>query len=129
MPNAFLLDTNAVIGLLNREPELIRLISEIAEVYVPAIVIGEFYFGAENSGRVEANLKRVDEFVAGNTILNCDVNTARVYGRVERQLRVKGRRIPENDIWIASVALQYQLTLLTRDAHFDAVENLSIQSW
>ncbi|WP_322746135.1 PIN domain-containing protein [Nostoc sp. LEGE 06077] len=59
----------------------------------------------------------------------CDVETARQYGEIKNKLRLKGHPLPENDIWIASVALQYQLTLVTRDAHFQQVENLQTVSW
>jgi tRNA(fMet)-specific endonuclease VapC len=44
-------------------------------------------------------------------------------------LRAKGRPIPENDIWIAAVAKQYDLALFTRDAHFAEVESLRTESW
>jgi tRNA(fMet)-specific endonuclease VapC len=42
---------------------------------------------------------------------------------------VKGRPIPQNDLWIAAIALQYNLTLLMRDAHFQAVDGLLVQGW
>jgi tRNA(fMet)-specific endonuclease VapC len=44
-------------------------------------------------------------------------------------LRLKGRPLPENDIWIAALALQHNLTLVTRDAHFQEVEHLKIVVW
>ena len=60
------------------------------------------------------------------TILVCDTETARQYGRIKVELRRKGRPIPENDMWIAAVALQHGLTLATRDAHFDAIDGLTV---
>ncbi|MEH2327702.1 PIN domain-containing protein [Nostoc sp.] len=44
-------------------------------------------------------------------------------------MRLKGRPLPENDIWIASVAIQYNLIFVTRDAHFQEVENLQTEAW
>jgi tRNA(fMet)-specific endonuclease VapC len=41
----------------------------------------------------------------------------------------KGRSLPENDIWIAALALQYNLTLVTRDAHFQEIKNLQTVAW
>ncbi|MEH1966854.1 hypothetical protein [Nostoc sp.] len=32
-------------------------------------------------------------------------------------------------MWIASVAIQYNLILVTRDAHFQEVENLQTEAW
>ncbi len=45
-----------------------------------------------------ANLARVDEFAAGNTVLVCETETARQYGEIKSDLRAKARPIPENDI-------------------------------
>jgi tRNA(fMet)-specific endonuclease VapC len=42
---------------------------------------------------------------------------------------VKGKPIPENDIWIAAIAEQHQLTLVTRDSHFQHVDGLVIEQW
>ncbi|WP_375340510.1 PIN domain-containing protein [Plectonema radiosum] len=44
-------------------------------------------------------------------------------------LRIKGHPLPENDIWIAAIALQYNLMLVTRDAHFLEIENLQTVTW
>jgi tRNA(fMet)-specific endonuclease VapC len=51
------------------------------------------------------------------------------YGAIKNHLRAKGRPIPENDIWIATAAKQHQLTLVTRDGHFQAIEGLLVEQW
>jgi tRNA(fMet)-specific endonuclease VapC len=40
-----------------------------------------------------------------------------------------GQPIPENDIWIAALARQHELTLVTRDKHFADVESLVVEAW
>jgi tRNA(fMet)-specific endonuclease VapC len=45
------------------------------------------------------------------------------------RLRLKGRPLPENDIWIAAIAIQYNLIIFTRDAHFQEVENVQTITW
>ena len=55
--------------------------------------------------------------------------TARQYGIIKNQLRTRGKPIPENDIWIAAMAKQYQLTLVTRDNHFQHIHGLVIEQW
>lgn len=62
-------------------------------------------------------------------VLGCDAETARRYGEVKNGLRQKGRPIPENDIWIAAIALQYDLTLVARDVHFGEVDGLKVEAW
>jgi len=69
-------------------------------------------------------MARVDEFAASNVVLGCDTETAYCYGLVKDKLRQRGHPIPENDIRIAALALQYDLGLVTYDAHFTGVENL-----
>jgi len=104
-------------------------LSAAGAVFVPSIVLGELYYGARKSGRAAANVTRVDAFAAGNAVLVCDEDTARRYGEIKDGLRVIGRPIPENDIWIAAVARQHGLTLATRDAHFSHVAGLLVAAW
>lgn len=125
----YLLDTNAVVALLNGDTTIQQKLTEPNTGLLPIIVVGELFFGAENSGRVEANLKRTSDFVSQRVVLGCDLETTRWYGRVAQQLRTKGHPIPHNDMWIAALALQYGLTLLTKDSDFDAVDGLSAQDW
>lgn len=44
-------------------------------------------------------------------------------------LRTAGKPIPANDLWIAALAIQHDLTLATRDSHFEAVERLEVETW
>jgi tRNA(fMet)-specific endonuclease VapC len=44
-------------------------------------------------------------------------------------LRVAGTPIPENDVWIAAIAIQHSLPLMTRDKRFKAVKGLEVLSW
>ncbi|HRF93672.1 MAG TPA: hypothetical protein PLZ51_00690, partial [Aggregatilineales bacterium] len=62
-------------------------------------------------------------------ILHCDDTTARIYGKTSAQLSTKGRPIQHNDIWIASIALQYNLIVLTQDKGFDYIDNLKRKTW
>jgi tRNA(fMet)-specific endonuclease VapC len=129
MSGKFLLDTNIVIAVFAADPAVLSHLAQVAEVYVSSIVLGELYFGAQHSGRMQQNLARIDAYGAGNVVLDCDTDTARQYGLIKKQLRAKGRPIPENDIWIAAIARQWSLTLATRDAHFGEVEKLQIELW
>ena len=129
MSGEYLLDTNVIIGLLADEAIVKRKLAEADQVFVPSIAIGELYYGARKSGRVKENLALIDEFAASSVVLGCDTDTARRYGEVKNALRLRGRPIPENDIWIAAIALQHDLTLATRDVHFDEVEGLELAAW
>lgn len=94
-----------------------------------SVVTGEMFYGALKSARVADNMRRIDAFIASNVVLPCDRQTARLYADIKDQLRAQGTTIPENDIWIAASAVQYGLTLVTRDAHFNSVSTLAIARW
>lgn len=127
--NKSLLDTNAIIALQRENQALIKLMMTMNDVFVPAIAVGELYYGAYKSQRVEDNRKNVAAFIAERVILKVDSDTANVYGQIKQSLRAKGRPIPENDIWIAALAIQHGLTLITDDAHFQEVNNLDLLEW
>lgn len=127
--NRFLLDTNAIIALQREDEAAKRLLSAATDVFVPVVAVGELYYGAYKSQRVEENRRNVAAFIASRVVLQVDADTADVYGQVKQGLRAKGRPIPENDIWIAALAIQYDLILVTNDAHFDVVDNLNWRRW
>ncbi|MEI6786242.1 MAG: PIN domain-containing protein [Verrucomicrobiota bacterium] len=68
-------------------------------------------------------------FLAPVAVVSPGVATADHYGRLRAQLAKAGTPIPENDIWIAALALEHQLPLAARDAHFDLVIGLRVLKW
>ena len=129
MNGRFLLDTNIIIALFAGEDSVIQALTDDTEVFVPAIVLGELYYGAQGSNYVEDNLERIGELRASSAVLSCDADTALIYGQVKIILKRNGRPIPENDIWICSLALQHRLTLVSRDKHFRHIEGLTLTQW
>ena len=129
MSGRFLLDTNIVIAIFAEEPTVLAHLTTAEDIFVPAIVLGELYYGARKSTRAEANTARIEEFGSSAAVLGCDVITALQYGRIKNDLRAKGRPIPENDIWIAAVAVQHRLTVVSRDEHFVEVMDLPREVW
>lgn len=123
-----LLDTNAVIALQRGDPKLVSEL-DLDNWYLCSVVLGELYYGAFRSERVTENLKVVSELATEFTMLTVDARTAYLFGEIHQELRSRGRPIPENDIWIAATARQYQLDLMTRDAHFNEVPGLKTVSW
>ena len=129
MSGRYVLDTNVVIALFANDVAVVERITGADEVFVPSVVIGELYYGARRSGRVDANLARVNEFATESAVLSCDIGSAQRYGEIKDELRKKGRPIPENDIWVAALALQHDLTLVSRDEHFRQVSALRADAW
>ncbi len=48
------------------------------------------------------------------------------YGEIKNLLKEKGKPIPENDIWIAAIAKEHNLVLITKDKHFRLVDDIKI---
>lgn len=129
MSGKYLLDTNIVIALFAKENFILKKISHAEEIFIPSIVIGELYFGAYKSFHKEANLKLIEEFSNNNTILFTDENIAKKYGKIKHKLQIKGKPIPENDIWISAIAKHHNLKLISRDHHFEEIEGISVEVW
>ena len=129
MNGRFLLDTNIVIAIFSDDKLVMQALEPVEEVFVPVIVLGELYYGAKKSYNVEKNLIQINEFAESCSVLACDSDTSRQYGELKNQLRAKGRPIPENDIWIAAIAKQHKLTLVSRDEHFKVIDEVHTLSW
>jgi len=129
MSGKYLLDTNIVIALFEGDSMIEKHIGQALEIFLPSTVLGELYYGAYNSNRQKTNLERIDAFKSNVSILYVDDTTARFYGQIKKGLKKKGRPIPENDIWIAGIAIQYELTLVTRDRHFEYIDKLDVDIW
>ncbi len=128
MNGKFLLDTNIAIAFLIADESLQRPDAS-AQLYISCTAIGELFYGALNSNQIEENIQRLEDFIRDAVSVPCDDDTARIYGEIKTALRLKGRPIPDNDIWIAAVAMQHSLSLVSRDEHFSDIERLSLVRW
>lgn len=124
-----LLDTNIVIALLGEDATVLQRLADTQEVFLCSIVLGELHYGARNSARVTENVARIENLRSANTVLVCDSSTAAYYGQIKAGLRQAGTPIPENDIWIAAIARQHALTVVSRDGHFANVDNVVLEIW
>src|SRR5215475_507040 len=121
------LDTNRYTDLCRAEVSVVEAVELADEVWLPFIVIGElragFAVGSQGSNN-EAILRRF-LLKPGVSVLYADEQTTHHYATVYRQLRKQGTPIPTNDMWIAALVLQHSITLYDRDAHFDALPQLT----
>jgi len=125
----YLLDTNIVTALFKQDAAVHAELAAAAQVLLSSTVLGELYYGAARSGRPQQNREQLEEFAATCVILAVDHGTSRVYGQIKDELTSRGRPIPDNDLWIASVARQHDLVLVTRDRHFSEVEGIQTEAW
>jgi tRNA(fMet)-specific endonuclease VapC len=124
-----ILDTNALSAFADDVLPVVQQIAAAEELHVPAIVMGEYRFGIATSRRrreYEAWLARGRAFW---NVLPVVEETATHYAAIRQQLKKTGAPLPANDVWIAALARQHGLPVLSRDAHFDAVSGLTRISW
>ncbi len=129
MNGRYLLDTSILVALFANDATVQEKLTRADEVFIPTIAVGELYYGALKSQRVRENLAMIDELAEESIVLGCGVETARRYGEIKNALRVRGRPIPENDLWIAAIALEYGLAVATRDEHFKGIGSLKVEIW
>jgi tRNA(fMet)-specific endonuclease VapC len=121
------LDTNRYTDLCRGDATVVETIEFADEVLLPFIVLGELRAGfavGTQGPRNEAGLRRF-LLKSGVRVLYADEQTTHHYAAVYRQLRKQGTPIPTNDMWIAALVLQHSLVLCARDAHFDALPQLT----
>jgi tRNA(fMet)-specific endonuclease VapC len=115
-----LLDTNRLTDALRGEPSVIALLERASTVGVPFVALAELRAGLLLARRRRENEAALNRFLAlpGVEPVFADQETIDVYARLFTHLRKAGTPLPTNDLWIASLAVQHRLPLLTRDAHF-----------
>ena len=124
-----ILDRNALSAVADDEPAAVRLFSQAASIELPAIVLGEYRFGIAQSRRRKEYEKWLEELIAAIRVLSVDQETAGHYAQIRSELKKAGNPIPSNDLWIAALARQHRLPLMSQDGHFDAVQGLKRIGW
>ena len=119
-----ILDTNALSAWAEGRAEIMAALRSAERLVVPSIVLGEYYFGIRQSryrSRYEEWLAR---YLPLTEIAAVTSATADVYADIRIRLRRSGTPIPPNDVWIAALARQHDLPVLSNDRHLDTVDGV-----
>ena len=124
--SALVIDTNAYSGFMRGEQRAVRALRAAHEIHLPLIVLAELLAGFAAGARPQKNRDELAHFMASPRVhlLKPDEKTAQHYADVFIGLRKQGTPIPTNDLWIAALARQHRLPLLSFDAHFGSVPGL-----
>jgi predicted nucleic acid-binding protein len=118
------LDTNIYVDFAMGRPDVVDLLAiQSTEILLPAIVMGELFFGFMKGSRTRYNEEKFHRFVTTLevSIIRVNEEVARKYAIIFSTLTNNGTRIPINDVWIAACCMSVGGTLLTRDRHFHQV--------
>ena len=120
------LDTNRLTDLFRGDAALAERLGLCDEVWIPLVVLAEIkagFLGGTERHRNEILLRKLLSKTTVGVLLP-DRETAEHYARLFVQLKRAGTPVPDNDLWIAALALQHDLLLITRDKHFKNIPQL-----
>ena len=118
------IDTNVAIAILNGDKKLMSSLKKFESISLPFTVCGELLFGAYNSSRTKSNITIFKKFIHDCLILDSGFQVAENYALIRKELKDKGKPIPENDIWIAATCIFHEVPIATFDKHFHFITGL-----
>lgn len=145
----YLLDTNHCSRIILGDLDGTSRAAQVGEhkLLICAIVQGELVYMMEKSHRREINLAVLADFLQDIPTYRIDEQTAKIYGQLKtklfnyfapkesnkrRKATITSLGFGDNDLWIAAVALQHNLILVSCDRDFQRmhqVQPLQIESW
>ena len=117
-----LLDSSAVIILMRQA----MVVAPGARL--PFATMGELLTGIERSSNPGQEVARIRATIGAASVVYPTSRTVRMYAQVSAELKRAGQPIPINDLWNAALALEWNVPLLARDAHFTKVRGLQLIS-
>ncbi len=124
-----ILDTNALSAWADRDELIALKLPAAHSLALPVIVIGEYRYGIQRSRHRLRFGSWLEEVIQVARVLDVTLETTKSYADVRLMLHRKGKPIPASDAWVAALALQHRLPVLSRDTHFDVVDGLTRVSW
>lgn len=127
----YLWDSVTTIHFIKKNQNIKQKLDSVGDenVFLCHIVLGELFFGAYNSRRIQENLKTVSRFFKDTNILPMSQAVADNYGKIKFALKKKGKPIKENDLWIAAYAQAYNAIVVSEDKHYSYIDTLKTEDW
>jgi len=124
-----ILDTNALSAIGDRDPSLLAFLQQSAVPVLCFVAVAEYQRGLLDSTKPESGYNMLSSLSASLTTLHSDNHTPSHYAEIGHLLKKTGRPIPTNDIWIAALARQHAMPILSRDRHFDFIPDIQRLTW
>lgn len=124
-----ILDTNAFSAFADADEDLLSALEGTEELSLPVIVLGEYRYGIANSRYRTRYQRWLERDLHLFRILDIAESTTIHYVTIRSALKIQGTPIPANDCWIASLAKEHRLPIVSRDEHFDRVKGIRRVEW
>jgi tRNA(fMet)-specific endonuclease VapC len=145
----YLLDTTHCIALFNNKPNIVQKLNALEKLRVSTSVIvrGELFFGVYKAERFIENMQQIKSFLDYIKVYLIDEETSEIYGKLKnaildrfgpmdkskrRNITVESLGFRDNDVWIASTAIQHGLILVSADSdllRLNGIESLIVENW
>ena len=119
-----ILDTNALSAWAEGRVSVEAPLRTADRLIVPSVVLGEYYFGIRQSRQRVRYREWLARYLPLTEIAAVTAATADAYAEIRLELKRLGTPIPPNDAWIAALARQHGLSILSNDRHFDVVSGV-----
>ena len=119
-----ILDTNALSAWAEGHAGIEAPLRSADRLVVPSVVLGEYYFGIRQSRHRRRYEDWLTRYLPETEIATITSATADAYADIRLELKWLGSPIPPNDVWIAALARQHALAILSNDSHFDVVDGI-----
>jgi len=122
-----LLDSDWLIDCINAKNNALDLVEPLirnGQLATSVIVLAEIYDGLHRDSARDRKLAVENELLEGVPALGIDERLVPQFAALRADLRASGQIINDHDIWIAATALEHNLTLITRDKHFERITGL-----
>ena len=128
------LDTSVLGALIRKDQAAIDGLTAEAErggtVSTTVVNVCELYSGAYGSKNPQKELAKVQDLVSNLGLLELDAGAAKRYGELVNDATLKRAPIGDFDLIIASIALEQEEKLVTRNVkHFSRVPGLVTEQW
>ena len=119
-----ILDTNALSAWAEGRRGVEARLRSTRRLILPSIVLGEYYFGIRQSRYRRRHEEWLADYLPLVEVATVTAATAAKYADIRLELKRSGNPIPQNDAWIAALARQHSLPVLSNDRHFNAVAGI-----
>lgn len=115
-----IIDTNVYSALDRADPVVLQMLAGAYMAYIPIIVLGELSYGFTKGSKKSENEMRLKRFISLDTveIMFLTNETAKAYGELSYLCSKNGRALSNNDIWIAALAIEHKMPIVTFDKDF-----------
>jgi len=124
-----ILDTNAFSAFADADETLLSVLDGTEELFLPVIVLGEYRSGISSSRYRTRYQQWLTRDLQVFRVLEIVESTTVHYATIRSLLKTQGTPIPANDCWIASLAKEHRLPIVSRDVHFDWVKGIRRIAW